>query len=120
MGRKSEAAKWQRRAAEFRNSGLLGGILSQQIRASLRIDDTTEALTAQELDCLRLSASGQTSADIGLKLGIKTRTVNFHFSKILRKLNAVNRQEAIAKAISANLISAPGQTALSTATSFAK
>ena len=61
-------------------------------------------LTAQELSCLELSANGQTSADIGLKLGIKPRTVNFHFSKILRKLNAMNRQEAIAKAMSANLI----------------
>ena len=42
-----------------------------------------------------LSARGQTSADIGNKLGIKARTVNFHMGKILRKLNAVNRQEAI-------------------------
>jgi DNA-binding CsgD family transcriptional regulator len=62
------------------------------------------AAAERELKCLRLSASGQTSGDIGMKLGIKLRTVNFHFSKILRKLNAMNRQEAIAKAASANLL----------------
>lgn len=63
-----------------------------------------KALTSQELSCLSLSARGQTSADIGLKLGIKARTVNFHFSNILKKLNAMNRQEAIAKAMTANLL----------------
>ena len=75
----------------------------ERVLASLKLD-VTVPLTAQQLECLTLSAHGQTSTDIALKLGIKPRTVNFHFAKVLRKLNAMNRQEAIAKAVSANLL----------------
>jgi len=89
---------------EVGRQNLLSEMLLGQIRANFRVEEPAVELTAQELNCLRLSASGQTSSDIGQKLGIKPRTVNFHFSKILRKLNAINRQEAIAKAVSANLI----------------
>jgi LuxR family transcriptional activator of bioluminescence operon len=81
--------------------------MSERIRASIRRFETSEALTEQELICLSLSARGQTSGDIGMKLGITPRTVNFHFSKILKKLNAMNRQEAIAKALSTRLIEPP-------------
>ncbi|MEP7084225.1 MAG: helix-turn-helix transcriptional regulator, partial [Betaproteobacteria bacterium] len=84
--------------------GLLSDLIANQFRRSLVVDNTTQSLSPQELSCLSLSAHGQTSADIALKLGIKTRTVNFHISKVLRKLNAANRQEAIAKAVSANLL----------------
>ena len=104
LGRKSESAKWKRFAAEAGRSKLLGDILSSQLRASLKIEPPGEPLTDRELTCLSLAAHGQTSADIALKLGLKTRTINFHFTKILRKLNAMNRQEAIAKAVSANLL----------------
>ena len=104
MGRRSEAVKWKQFIKEATRKGALGELLSSQLRASLNFDQPVKALTAQELTCLSLSARGQTSADIGLKLGIKARTVNFHFSNILKKLNAMNRQEAIAKAMSANLL----------------
>ena len=85
----------------------MGNILSNQLRASLKVEQPVDPLTEQELNCLSLSAHGQTSADIALKLDIKTRTVNFHFTNILRKLNAMNRQEAIAKASDANLLRRP-------------
>jgi LuxR family quorum-sensing system transcriptional regulator SolR len=38
------------------------------------------------------------------KLGISERTVQFHFDGIRSKLGAANRQEAVAKAISAGII----------------
>ena len=107
LGRKSESVKWKRFAAERGRDRFLGDILSNHLRASLNVEQPTKPLTDQELACLSLSAHGQTSADIALKLGIKTRTVNFHFAKILRKLNALNRQEAIAKASEANLLRRP-------------
>ena len=75
-----------------------------QIHASLSLAKPNKKLTDIELTCLSLSARGQSSADIALKLGIKPRTVNFHFTNVLRKLNAINRQEAISKAIGANLM----------------
>jgi DNA-binding CsgD family transcriptional regulator len=107
LGHNAESAKWKKFAAEAGRDRLLSNILSNQLRASLKVEQPAEPLTDQELTCLSLSAHGQTSADIALKLGIKPRTVNFHFTKILRKLNAMNRQEAIAKASEANLLRRP-------------
>jgi DNA-binding CsgD family transcriptional regulator len=104
LGDRKNSEYWARYRKDVGRENLLSDILSDQIRVNLRIEEPGVLLTEQELNCLRLSANGQTSTDIGLKLGIKPRTVNFHFSKILRKLNAMNRQEAIAKAASANLL----------------
>lgn len=61
-------------------------------------------LSPRERQCLEMAARGLTSADIGIKLGIAERTANFHFSNILSKLGVINRQEAIARAISTGLI----------------
>jgi DNA-binding CsgD family transcriptional regulator len=107
LGRNGEAMKWQRSANEVRHENPLSDILSSQIRARVQIEQPSQPLTERELACLSLAAHGQTSADIALKLGIKTRTVNYHIDKTLRKLNAINRQEAIAKATSANLLHKP-------------
>jgi DNA-binding CsgD family transcriptional regulator len=103
----NETRRWVRQAEALRSRGYLENIFSERLRLSIREFKTTKALTEKELMCLSLSARGQTSADIGIKLGITPRTVNFHFSKILKKLEAMNRQEAIAKAITANLIEPP-------------
>ena len=56
-------------------------------------------LTTRERDCLGMAAQGMTSADIGGRLAIAERTVNFHMRNVLRKLEAQNRAEAIAKAL---------------------
>ncbi len=64
-------------------------------------------LTARESECLAMAANGMTSADIGTKLGIAQRTANFHFGNIIAKLHALNRGEAIARAIALGLYSPP-------------
>jgi DNA-binding CsgD family transcriptional regulator len=61
-------------------------------------------LSPREVECLKLSSRGLTSPDIGVKLGISERTVNFHFGNILSKLDALNRNEAIAMAVRRGLI----------------
>jgi LuxR family quorum-sensing transcriptional regulator LasR len=61
-------------------------------------------LSPRERQCLSLAAHGMTSPDIGFKLGISERTANFHFGNIISKLGVLNRQEAIAKAISQGTI----------------
>ena len=61
LGRKSESAKWKKFAAETGREKFLGNILSSQIRASLKVEQPTNPLTDQELNCLNLSAHGQTS-----------------------------------------------------------
>jgi DNA-binding CsgD family transcriptional regulator len=62
------------------------------------------ALTGRESACLGFAAHGLTSADIGGKLGITERTVNFHVGNAIRKLGALNRPEAIAKGIASGLV----------------
>lgn len=62
------------------------------------------ALTGRESDCLGFAAHGLTSSDIGGKLGITERTVNFHVGNAIRKLGALNRPEAIAKGIARGLV----------------
>ena len=61
--------------------------------------EAVRALSQREHVCLAMSARGLTSRDIGTKLGIATRTVDFHIGNVLAKLAASNRNEAIAKAI---------------------
>jgi DNA-binding CsgD family transcriptional regulator len=56
-------------------------------------------LSHREKECLTLAARGLTTDDIGTKLGICSRTVQFHFDSIRSKLAAANRQEAVAQAI---------------------
>jgi DNA-binding CsgD family transcriptional regulator len=67
---------------------------------------TASELTSREGACLQMAARGLTSADIGTKLGIAERTVNFHMRNVLRKLEAVNRVEAIAKALAGGVFEA--------------
>jgi LuxR family transcriptional regulator, quorum-sensing system regulator SolR len=61
-------------------------------------------LSEREISCLRFAAHGMTSKDIGVKLGIKQRTANFHFANIISKLGVLNRHEAIANALVHGLI----------------
>ena len=61
-------------------------------------------LSPREVTCLQYSAHGMTSKDISLKVGIKERTVNFHFANTISKLGVLNRQEAIAMAVDRGLI----------------
>ena len=61
-------------------------------------------LTHREGQCLRMAANGLTSGDIGGKLGIAERTVNFHMRNVLRKMDAANRPEAIAKALARGVL----------------
>ncbi|MFK5951044.1 MAG: LuxR family transcriptional regulator [Methylococcales bacterium] len=62
------------------------------------------ALSDRELECLMWGAEGKTTWEIGEIIGVKKRTVIFHFHNICEKLNTVSRQQAIAKAISLNII----------------
>lgn len=62
-------------------------------------------LTHREREVLCWTAAGKTSFEIGVILGISTRTVNFHITSILLKLDAVNKTQAVVKAVMLNLLS---------------
>ena len=54
-----------------------------------------EPLTAREHQVLELMAHGLQNKEIAGRLGIRERTVKFHVSAILSKLNVGNRTEAV-------------------------
>ena len=56
-------------------------------------------LSKREKQCLELAAKGMRSIDIAIKLSITERTANFHFNNLIRKMGALNRQEAVALGI---------------------
>jgi DNA-binding CsgD family transcriptional regulator len=56
-----------------------------------------EALTARELDVLRLLARGQTNLEIAGALVVREGTVKYHVKNILRKLGATSRADAVSR-----------------------
>jgi two-component system NarL family response regulator len=63
-----------------------------------------EALTARELDVLKLLARGRSNKEIGTDLFISETTVKTHVRSIFSKLNVLSRTEAIAAANQRGLI----------------
>lgn len=66
-------------------------------------------LSKRERDCLRWTAEGKSSWDIGMILNISENTVNFHIKNAMRKLETTSRTVAVVKAIRLNLIDLPGR-----------
>ena len=65
---------------------------------------TQPHLSVKEIKLLSFLKDGCTTREIGDKMSISERTVRYHLENILQKLNAKNRTEAVANAISNNLI----------------
>lgn len=61
-------------------------------------------LTAREHEILKWVSEGKGCWETGAILGISERTVKFHLQNIYRKLNVVNRAQAITKAMRYSLI----------------
>ena len=57
------------------------------------------ALTARELQVLRLVARGRTNREIGGALAVTEGTVKSHMHRILRKMRVANRAEAAVAAL---------------------
>lgn len=66
-------------------------------------------ITERERQILRWLREGCSNPQIGETLGISALTVKNHVQKILRKLGAANRAQAVAIAISLNLLSSSAQ-----------
>ncbi len=63
-----------------------------------------EKLSTREVECLRWAAAGKSSDEIAIILGISVYTVSSYFKSATRKLQAVNRMQAIAIALRLRLI----------------
>lgn len=94
------------------NSAMQGGTpLAPQVAARVagylnnpRLRNSDD-LTEREREVLLLLARGLANKQIALSLGTTERTIKFHVSSILSKLDAENRTEAVTTAVSRGIIS---------------
>jgi DNA-binding NarL/FixJ family response regulator len=92
--------------AESIDLDLLGAVVETRLR---RVESQAGAarekqLTAREKDVLTWAARGKTSAEIAIILGIAKRTINFHCDNAMKRLDVINRTQAVAKAVAEGLI----------------
>jgi DNA-binding NarL/FixJ family response regulator len=66
--------------------------------------DLEKALTAREVQVLRLLAEGKSNAEIGSRLYISPTTVKHHTSSILTKLGVENRVQAAVRAVQGRIV----------------
>lgn len=64
----------------------------------------TRSISKRELECLKLTANGNTSEEIAKLLKLSVHTANQYLTQSTQKLNAVNRNQAVAKALRLGLI----------------
>lgn len=86
---------------------IAGSAASAALRTALQGQSATagpETLTGREHDVLRLVARGLPNKQIARELGITERTVKFHLSAILRKLEVSSRAEAAVTALRRGLV----------------
>ncbi|MCW0000492.1 LuxR family transcriptional regulator [Pararhizobium sp. YC-54] len=63
------------------------------------------ALSEREIQCLNWTAAGKTSSEIAGILGLSEHTVNHYLNHVSKKLDAVNRTQAVVKAMKKGYIS---------------
>ena len=67
-------------------------------------DGVLEALTARERDVLALLAEGLSNRAIAERLGIALDTAKFHVGRVIDKLDATGRTDAVAHAMRRGII----------------
>ena len=74
--------------------------------AATDIDDapSVESLTPREIEVLELVAEGLSNKAVAARLGISDQTVKFHLTSLSGKLGAINRTDAVRRAVRRGLI----------------
>ena len=62
------------------------------------------SLTPREVEALQWTMEGKTAWEVGVILGISERTAVLHIQNAMRKLEAVNKHQAVLKALRLGLI----------------
>jgi DNA-binding CsgD family transcriptional regulator len=93
-------------------ASILGKVLSRAVRSFLNKQELLfpappMKLNPREREVLTFAAAGRTSKEIAGTLGIAKITVDMMVAGILNKMGALNRNQAIAKAIANKLINMP-------------
>jgi DNA-binding CsgD family transcriptional regulator len=67
--------------------------------------EAVKPLTLKEMECLRWCKEGKTNWEIGEIMSISEKTVEFHLSNTIKKLDVSNRITAVVKGIQLGIIS---------------
>lgn len=78
--------------------------ISPEISAAVSADGTCPKLSSRQIEILHYAAKGLTNADISRVLGIGIDCVKAHMKTAFSRLGASNRSEAVAIALSKNLL----------------
>jgi DNA-binding CsgD family transcriptional regulator len=101
-GNRRVDAREQLRAAYDRFSGMGAEAFAERARRELvatgetaprRTEETRDVLTPQEAQIARMASDRQTNPEIGAKLFISPRTVEYHLRKVFTKLDISSRKE---------------------------
>ncbi len=94
---KNEAPKRIVEAVRQASQGCAIWTVEQRLRAErwhTEVARVLESLTPREVEVLSLIANGLSNKEIAGQLSVTVRTVDFHVSNILRKLDVISRVEA--------------------------
>lgn len=80
---------------------LFGTVMRIKMNGEPKKEDN---LTPREVECLFWACEGKTTWEISKIIDVTERTVIFHLTSATKKLGAVNRQHAVAKAMASGLI----------------
>jgi len=92
---------------EARHAGIdADAFLSAAPAPPVDLDDAAalESLTPREIAVLELVAEGLSNKTVAARLGISDQTVKFHLTSISGKLGALNRTDAVRRAVRRGLI----------------
>jgi len=83
---------------------MLGAVVENRLRRRHERLEPGIHLTDREREVLTWVGRGKTSSEIATILGIRERTVNFHCDEAMKRLDVINRTQAVAKAMACGLI----------------
>lgn len=108
VGADMPADDWKAQKANIlREFQVLANYFHQHILRIYGHDAESQMIvSARELDCLKWVAAGKTAWEASVILGISERTVRFHLNAAREKLNCLTTTQAVAKAVSQQLIEA--------------
>jgi DNA-binding CsgD family transcriptional regulator len=105
-------------AARLGATSLAAAVAAMAVRAGVRLDDEAapvapaqDVLTPRERSVLALVADGRTNRQVGAELYISEKTVSVHLSRVMAKLGAGSRTEAVTIAYARGLLDPPARLA---------